>query len=129
VRSAAAVLVTSALALATPSAPRLTGLWGGERIALDIGPDGARVDYDCAHGDVEGAFALDRRGRFELRGTHVEEHGGPVREGAAHAEPVRYSGTVKGDRMTLRVTRASSGEPIGTFTLGRGREPSIVKCR
>ena len=107
----------------------LSGSWGGEGIRLEVTGEGARVEYDCAHGTVDRRIAPDGRGVFDVPGTHVEEHGGPVREAPSGSYPVRYAGRVDGNEMTLTVTRAADGDVIGTFSLARGREPSIVKCR
>jgi hypothetical protein len=108
----------------------ITGSWSGEHISLELKGDGARVEYDCAHGTVDRAIVPDRKGRFDVRGTHVEEHGGPVRrEEPAEGSPVRFRGRVSGTEMEFTVTRISDGEVIGTFTLERGRESSLMKCR
>jgi hypothetical protein len=42
---------------------------------------------------------------------------------------VRLSGRVGGGLMKLTVTRAGTGKLVGTFSLARGREPSVVRCR
>ncbi len=107
----------------------LSGSWGGEGIGLEITEEGARVEYDCAHGTVDHRIVPDRRGRFEARGMHSEERGGPAREAPVGGYPVRYAGRVEGNEMKLKVTRAADGDVIGNFSLIRAREPSIVKCR
>ncbi|HEX8852205.1 MAG TPA: hypothetical protein VF754_01890 [Pyrinomonadaceae bacterium] len=106
------------------------GIWGGEHISLEVTEGGARIEYDCAHGTIDRALSLDRRGRFDVKGTHVEERGGPVREGASErGYPVRFTGQVSGRKMKLTVRRTDTKELIGTFTLVRGQEPFLVKCR
>ena len=106
------------------------GVWGGEHIRFEVTGRGARIEYDCAHGTVEGRIVVDGRGRFGVEGTHYEERGGPVRAGEGSAGyRVRLSGRVGGSLMRLTVTRADNRELIGTFSLARGREPELVKCR
>ncbi|HEX8353537.1 MAG TPA: hypothetical protein VF611_11600 [Pyrinomonadaceae bacterium] len=108
----------------------LPGVWGGERIRFEVTARGAAVEYDCAHGTVEGRIVVDRSGRFSVAGTHYEEHGGPVRAGEdAGGYPVRLSGQVGGSLLKLTVRRADTKELIGTFTLSRDREAELVKCR
>jgi len=110
------------------AAAALKGAWGGEHIRLEIGKAGARVEYDCAHGTVDGKMVPGRDGRFDLPGRHVEEHGGPVRDDESEGGfAVRFIGRVRGGEMELEVRR--DGEVIGTFRLVRGREPFLVKCR
>ena len=112
------------------TAPLPPGLWGGDHIRLEVSEGGARVEYDCAHGTVDVRIAVDRRGRFRAAGRHFEEHGGPVRQDEQLKNyPVRYTGQVKGGVMKLTVARADTGARVGTFTLTRGQEPLIVKCR
>jgi hypothetical protein len=106
------------------------GTWGGEHISLEVTEGGARVEYDCAHGTIGRRIVPDRKGRFDVPGTYVEESGGPVREGARpKSYPARYTGRVSGERMSLTVTRGDSQKVIGKYTLVRGREPELVKCR
>jgi hypothetical protein len=106
------------------------GVWGGEHIRFEVTEHGANVEYDCAHGTVEGRIVVDSRGRFNVAGTHVEEHGGPVRaDESEEGYPVRLSGRVGGSLMKLTVTRAGTRKVIGVFTLARDREAGLVKCR
>ncbi|HEX8722114.1 MAG TPA: hypothetical protein VF736_15875 [Pyrinomonadaceae bacterium] len=108
----------------------LPGVWGGERIRFEVTERGARVEFDCAHETVEGKITVDSRGRFTVGGLHYEEHGGPVRaEEDAGGYPVRLSGLVGGSLMKLTVTRAGTKKALGTYTLTRGAEGEIVKCR
>ena len=106
------------------------GVWGGEHIRFEVTERGANVEYDCAHGTVEGRIVVDRRGRFSVKGMHYEEHGGPSRAGEEEvAYPVRLSGVVGGSLMKLTVTRAGTRRVVGTFSLARDREANLVKCR
>jgi hypothetical protein len=114
------------------------GLWGGRHISLNVTDSGARIEYDCGRGTIDSPIRPDGAGRFEVRGTHIEERGGPVRapdireqngEGpVVTGSPARYKGRVREGRMTLTVTLADTGEEIGTFSLVHGREPQIVRC-
>jgi hypothetical protein len=106
------------------------GKWGGEHISLEVTEGGAVVEYDCAHGTIGRRIIPDRKGRFDVPGTFVEESGGPVREGARpKSYPARYTGRVNGGRMSVTVTRGDTQEVIGRFTLVRGQEPALFKCR
>jgi hypothetical protein len=90
---------------------------------------GGSLEYDCAHGRIDQVFAADREGRFDLRGTHTREHGGPIRDDEEpDTHPARYSGTTDGSTMLLTVTLLDSGEHVGTFKLTRGRAGRILRC-
>jgi hypothetical protein len=120
-------------AAGSPASPdksgALTGSWGGQHISLEATDEGARIEYDCAHGAIDGPVVPGRDGRFEAAGTHAAEHGGPVHEGESEeGQPARYRGELKGNTLTLTVTLAGSGEEVGTFTLSRGAAPRLVKC-
>jgi hypothetical protein len=107
-----------------------TGAWGGEHISLDVDAQGGRVEYDCAHGTIDQRIVPDARGHFDLRGTHVREHGGPVRKDeTADSHPARYAGQIKGDTMSLTVTETDTKEVVGTFTLVYGQQARLMKCR
>jgi len=106
------------------------GAWGGKHIRLDVNPQGASVEFDCAQGTISQRIVVDRRGRFVADGNYIEEHGGPVRMNEpANSAPVRFTGQIRGKRMTLTVRRSDRRKLIGTFTLRYGQEGDLVKCR
>ena len=116
---------------ALKNADRLAaGVWGGQHIRIDVTDDGARVDFDCAHSTIDQPILLDNQGRFNAKGNFTRERGGPNREGeTADSNPVRYAGQVEGETMTLTVTFDKTGESIGDFTLTRGNQGRVMKCR
>ena len=106
------------------------GLWGGEHISLQVTERGATIEYDCAHATINQRIALDRRGRFDVSGIQVQEHGGPVRQNEqATGYPVRFAGQVNGKTMKLSVRNSATRELVGIFTLVYGSDPKIRKCR
>lgn len=104
------------------------GTWGGAHIRLQVNASGAEVEYDCGHGTLE-QMTLEGDGQFDVRGTHAPERGGPIRLGKEpRSLPARYTGQVKGQTMTLRVTLTGTGEEIGAFKLTRGATARLLKC-
>ena len=124
--------MVTALACSTPIGPGesvAAGTWGGQHIALKVTADGGRIEYDCAHGSLGEPLALDRSRRFDVKGTHTREHGGPVREDEqSESRPARYAGRVDDGRMTLTVTLTDTGEILGTFALTKGVAGRLTKC-
>lgn len=105
----------------------VTGDWGGDHIALSLTSAGGSVEYDCAHGGLFEPIRPDARGVFEAAGVHVREHGGPVREDERpDSIPALYTGTVRGNRMTVRVFAAA--DTLGPYQLERGTVPRVLKC-
>jgi hypothetical protein len=103
------------------------GVWGGEHLRLTVTDTGGASEFDCAHGSLDSALAVDGEGRFDVPGTLVRE-GGPTREDAAEApEIVRYSGRTDGRAMELEVSSVS-GERIGSFQVEHGRPGTLRKC-
>ena len=88
----------------TPDLPLLAGEWGGPHIRLIASDAGARVEYDCATGSIDDPLRPDGEGRFESRGSYVEERGGPVLRGepAPKPRPARYRGWTDGTDMRLQ---------------------------
>jgi hypothetical protein len=124
-----AIPIACAAASTETETAALTGSWGGRHIGVELTVEGGRIEYDCAHGTIDETVVPDREGRFEARGTHTAERGGPVREGEKEERrPARYRGTVKGKTLTLAVTLADSGEGLGKFTLTSGAAPRLTKC-
>jgi hypothetical protein len=107
-----------------------TGTWGGEHVRLEVTAQGGQVEYDCGHGTIDQKIVPDQHGRFEARGTHVREHGGPVRKDeTAETHPAQFSGQITGRTMTLTVTESDTKEAVGTFSLVYGQQPRLMKCR
>ncbi len=106
------------------------GDWGGLHVSLSVGDSSATIEYDCAHGQINGPLVVDKRGRFDLKGTHAREHGGPIRvDEADSSQPARYTGWTDGRRMTLTVTLTGKKETVGTFNLTLGGPGRIFKCK
>jgi hypothetical protein len=105
------------------------GTWGGQHIQMSVSNGSAQIEYDCANGTIAGPLKLDSHGRFEWRGMHHVEHGGPVRNEEQQGEPAKYSGWTDGKKMTLIVTLVNSKTEIGKFELTHGSDGRIFKCR
>ena len=106
------------------------GTWGGAHIRIDVADGSATIDYDCANGTIEGPLNIKSDGKFDLRGVHNKEHGGPVRsDETANSHPARYEGWTDGKTMKLKVVLPDSNEEIGTFTLVHGKVGRVFKCK
>ena len=104
-----------------------TGVWGGQHINIEVGEKSARIEYDCANGVIDGPLTVDSTGSFKLRGTHRVERGGPIRaDDDTKGQPATYTGSIKGNTMTLTLKVGDSEE---TFTLEKGKEGELVKCK
>ena len=103
------------------------GAWGGEHVALQVSNNDARLELDCAHGQITGPVTLDKNGNFDVAGTFTPEHGGPIRKDEnPTAQSARYTGHIEGDTMTLKIVR--SQQESGPFTLTRNAQPRLTKC-
>src|SRR5882724_731905 len=125
------LLIVSSAASRPRNMQRLpTGNWGGPHIRIEVGPRSATIDYDCANGTIDGPFTIDSKGRFTWRGTHNRGHGGPIRiDEKRNTRAAIYSGWIKGDTMTLTVKLAGTDEGLETYTLKRGSEGRVFKCK
>ena len=106
------------------------GVWGGPHINIEVGAKSATIEYDCASGVIDGPLVVESNGNFKLRGTHRMERGGPVRMDEKPAEyPATYTGTIKGNTMTLTLKLANSDSDEETFTLEKGKQGELFKCK
>ena len=104
------------------------GTWGGTGLRVEVSSTGADVEFDCAHGRIEGTIHLGKTGSFDVKGTFAPEHGGPIlRDEDAAAYAARYKGRVAGDTMTVTVLQGTT--KIGPFRIKRGARPILRKCR
>jgi ketosteroid isomerase-like protein len=106
----------------------LVGSWGGDGAGMEIAADGARLEFDCAHGTIDGPMRTDDTGSFDANGTYVREGPGPTRRDARAGAPARYRGKVEGDSLSLTVELPGADMSPGTFTLTRGRLPRVRTC-
>jgi len=105
------------------------GLWGGPHVNIDVSSQSAKVEYDCAHGEIPGPLVVDSEGKFEWRGTFTPERGGPLRaDESARSQPATYSGEIKDNKMTL-ILKITNSEDAETFTLEKGKAGKLVKCK
>lgn len=103
------------------------GLWGGLHVRLVLKESGGEIEFDCAHGEMKEPLKPDEEGRFSVAGTFSRE-GGPTRSDQVGL-PARYSGRIEGDRMMLTVTLTEANEKLDEFTLTRGNEGRLRKCK
>lgn len=104
------------------------GKWGGQHVRLEVSGKGAEFEFDCAHGKITGPLTL-QNGRFATTGTFVRERG-PVRlDDSEHGQRVYFKGEVQGSRMTLIFSLAEDFSEAETFTLTRGVEARLFKCK
>ena len=135
VRASSALIALGAVAGyacggATTGPSRLQpGVWGGDHISLMVADASTHLELDCAHGDIPAVPTSDRQGQFEVAGTYVREHGGPIRPGEIpESHPAIYSGRFTSTTMMLAIRLSDTSEPVGTFTLVPGSSGRVVKC-
>ena len=105
------------------------GSWGGQHVGLVLDAAGGKLDYDCAAGTIDEPVIVNALGEFHEKGTHTPGTGGPVRQDyVPPAFPALYHGSVKGDRMTLRVIVQSNGTVIGPLELRLNTPPVLMRC-
>jgi hypothetical protein len=123
------LLAISSVVARTQKMQRIpAGNWGGQHINMKVGAKSATIEYDCASGVIQGPLVVDREGNFNLRGIHRMERGGPVRaDEKANEVPATYTGSIKGNTMTL--TLKLSDSDFETFTLEKGKEGELFKCK
>ena len=106
-----------------------TGTWGGEHVNMEATEDGAKLEFDCAHGTISGRLVVSENGTVSLKGRYVREHGGPIRQDEDQSgQPATYTGTTDGKTLTLKITLDGSNEEVGTFTLTHGKTGRVRKC-
>ena len=106
-----------------PAPDGVTGLWGSDDILIEVQNGRTRIYLACADGEIDGTIQLDGNGEFETPGTIAI---GPIVRESLVAE---YSGRVRGDTLTIRITVADSDASFGPFDAIRGQSSQIVQCR
>lgn len=121
--------MVAACATPNPTSRTIMGQWGGQHVGLVMTEASGRLTYDCAAGTINGPLIVDAAGRFAATGTHTPGQGGPERIGyTPPSYPARYSGSVRGETMTLVADVSELQLRIGPYTLRQGAEPTLLRC-
>ncbi|HET6975304.1 MAG TPA: hypothetical protein VFI24_03200 [Pyrinomonadaceae bacterium] len=113
----------------TPVSQRkLTGLWGGQGISMEVTEAGATLDFDCASGAITESIVPDSAGKFSAKGRFARQRPGPTREDDVEGQPATFSGVLDGENLTLEITLAQNSEKMGQFKLAHGKTGRIRKC-
>ena len=113
----------------TASQRKISGLWGGQGISMEVTDSGASLDFECASGTITEKIVADSTGKFSAKGLFARQHPGPTREGEdTEGQPAIYNGVLDGENLTLTITLTHNSEKIGNFTLAHGKTGRIRRC-
>lgn len=124
---AGAALLVLAACGSTPTAPELTGQWGGPDADLTLAVSGGSVEYACGEGTIDPSWSLGPGGQWHAAGQHFTG-GGPVPPSGHPPHPAVYAGTLRGDQLTFSVTLTDLDQVLGPFTVIRGRATALNFC-
>jgi hypothetical protein len=105
------------------SPPVIEGTWGAEGVILELDELGGTIGFWCADGTVDEPVTLGGDNDFAVHGEMLI---GPV---PRVTDAVEYRGTVRNDRMDLRIVLVDLGEVFGDYELTRGFQPVIQHCQ
>lgn len=126
-RRSTLALVAIAAACSSPTAPVAVGTWGGPEASLVLTRAGGNLSYSCGAGTIDSAWTISDDGQFLASGEHFFG-GGPVPPQGREPHPARYSGTIKGNALTLTVTLSDLDLTLGPYRLLRGGPIAVELC-
>jgi hypothetical protein len=103
------------------------GLWGGSDLEMQVTPQGAELEFDCARGKILEPLLPDETGKFHAKGTFQTQHGPVRRDQPQRGIDVVYAGTVQGDTMQMEFALEDKELPE-KFVLVRGQSGNLKKC-
>ena len=112
-------LLLPVLACGSPTAPEVSGTWGGTDASLTLTAAGGTIQYQCGAGTIDSAWTLSADGVFAATGEHYVG-GGPVPIGGRPPHPAQYAGRVDGSVFTLTVALTDLEQSLGPYELVRG---------
>lgn len=125
----AALVLAVAGCVHAPARTSAPIVWGGDHVEMRTTPSGSTLDFDCAHGRIDGPLRVAKDGTFAGDGTYGAEHGGPARRDEPADQKARYSGKITRDLMTLRVVIEGQDSKGLEFQLVRNQPGNVRKCR
>ena len=123
----ALAFILAAACYSSPSDPitEIKGTWGGDNAGLIASDTSAHVHIGCTLGDTSVPIRPDASGRFDVPGTYnIDAY--PIDRGIIH--PARFTGSVRGDELTITVTLTDIGNQLGPVKLVKGKEPKMGPC-
>jgi hypothetical protein len=104
-------------------------VWGGQHVALEVTPEGATLEFDCASGTITKPLQVDAQGNFKVTGTFLQEHPGPVMRDSPPPAPATFSGSIQNGTMKLSITSGTQDESRGEYVLTQGKSGRVFKCK
>ena len=109
--------------------PIQPGVWGTTGTNLTVDDEGARIEYDCADGEITEKFIIDADGNFALSGFYTAQTPGPISiDKQPVRRPARFEGKISENQMTLKVTLTDTDEKLEKVLLERDRMGKIRRC-
>lgn len=119
-------LLASACMTGPASALPIEGTWGAPQATLELTAESGRLEEGCGE-IVMDPLRPDAQGRFAANGRQTSWRGGPQRADEPEpSDPVRISGRVEGDVLTLAI--AAKDAPVRELEFRRGMRAKIVRC-
>ena len=127
--AACAVVAACEASTAAPDSNLKAGPWAGPHVTMMVTSERTTLEFDCGQASVDGTIPLDRDNAFSVTGTFVQERPGPTTPSGPPRRPMRLTGSIKDDTMSMRVTLTDQNEDLGSFTLAFGADAHLVKCK
>lgn len=105
------------------------GVWGKIGVNLYIQENGARIEYDCADGEIKQKFTIDDEGNFTLNGYYTAQNSGVVDLKNQPVEhPARFEGKISDNLMILKITLTDTNQKLEDVLLERDTIGKIRRC-
>lgn len=120
-------IMMAMIAVTPATAKPLEGVWAGDRMILTATATGARIDGDCATGNISAPLKPDVHGHFQVMGAFQRYRPGAQAEDTADvAHLTRFVGELRGKLLLLTVT--GPGEKPEAFRLVKGNSIKLIRC-
>jgi hypothetical protein len=105
-------------------------VWGGRGISMVVSGQNVTLEFDCAQGVMMAPIKPDASGKFSVAGTYTPQRGGPImKDNPPRDLHATYTGAIHGDTMQLEVLLQDKAQQPPAFTLTKGEDGRVVKCR
>lgn len=103
--------------------------WADAGIQLSVFGDKTEIVFNCANGEISGAFGHSATGDFNLAGTYTPVLADTKNRLAAGVEvQAWYTGKISGDEMTLKITSADGRVIYAEHKLSKDTIARIRRC-
>jgi hypothetical protein len=104
------------------------GIWGGDRMNLEVGRNGGKIETDCGSGRFPGPIKLAANGSFSASGSFYDHQIGPQKANDIQsASAARFHGRLSNGLLHFSISIGDKKDKLH-YALRKNARVKLVQC-